>query len=95
MKPKTKLKVLAQFLREKRLESEITQITAAQALGHSTAQYISNFERGLCEPSVKIALKLCECYGINRRELYELMIESYQVELSRKIFAPGRSKRKS
>mgnify|MGYP001578355531 CR=1 FL=1 len=54
---------------------------AARHLGHSTAQYISNLERGLCEPSVEMAINLCEFYGGSRRDLYDLMLDLYESQL--------------
>ena len=93
MKFRGKVKGVAQFLRSVRIKKDITQIDAARSLGHSTAQYISNFERGLCEPSVEMALKLCEFYGVTKRELYDLMMENYQEALKEKIFpTKGRKK---
>lgn len=86
MASRTKIKGLSAFLREKRIEGNITQLQASRALGHSSPQYISNFERGLCEPSLETAMKLCELYGIPRRQLYEIMVDMYQQELSDKIF---------
>ncbi|MES2962310.1 MAG: helix-turn-helix transcriptional regulator [Bdellovibrionota bacterium] len=78
---RSKVKGVSSYLREKRLESELTQMEAARHLGHSTAQYISNLERGLCEPSVEMAINLCEFYGGSRKELYELMLELYEDQL--------------
>ncbi len=91
MASRTKIKGLSAFLRETRIEKSITQLQASRALGHSSPQYISNFERGLCEPSLETAMKLCELYGIPRRQLYDIMVEMYQIELEAKIFKkPGR-----
>jgi transcriptional regulator with XRE-family HTH domain len=78
---RSKVKGVSSFLREKRLESGLTQMEAARHLGHSTAQYISNLERGLCEPSVEMAINLCEFYGGSRKELYDLMLDLYESQL--------------
>ncbi|MCM2281315.1 MAG: helix-turn-helix domain-containing protein [Bdellovibrionaceae bacterium] len=86
MASRTKIKGLSAFLRDKRIELNMTQLQASRALGHSSPQYISNFERGLCEPSLETAMKLCELYGIPRKQLYEIMVELYQQEMSDKIF---------
>lgn len=86
MASRTKIKGLSSFLRETRVEKGLTQLQASRALGHSSPQYISNFERGLCEPSLETAMKLCELYEIPRRQLYDLMVEMYQSELEVKIF---------
>lgn len=86
---RSKVKGVSQYLREKRLESGKTQMEAARYLGHSTAQYISNLERGLCEPSVEMAINLCEFYGGSRKDLYELMIDLYETQLKAR-FAKGK-----
>lgn len=69
------------FLKTKRVEAGVTQSKAAKALGYSSPQYISNFERGLCEPSVHTALKLTKVYGINKNELYKVMLQSFENNL--------------
>lgn len=69
------------FLKAKRIEAGVTQSKAAKHLGYSSPQYISNFERGLCEPSVTTALKLVKVYGITKGELYQVMLKSYESNL--------------
>lgn len=81
---------LSQYLKQKRMEKGITQLEASRYLGHTTSQYISNFERGLCEPSIETAMKLCDVYKVGRRELYGLMVDLYTEELNQKIFAKTR-----
>lgn len=85
MATSSKVKGLSVFLKAKRIEAGFTQMQAAEALGHSSAQYISNFERGLCEPSIESAAKLCEAYKVSKRELYEEMVGLYQEALSEKL----------
>ena len=82
MATRTKVKGLTLFLKEKRIEAGLTQLQASQVIGHQTAQYVSNFERGLCEPSVEKAMQLCEAYDVSRRELYEVLVHLYQSALS-------------
>lgn len=82
---KTKVKGVSQYLREKRIEAEITQIEAGRYLGHTSPQYISNLERGLCEPSVEMAIKLCDFYGGSRKELFETMIDLYHSQLKQRF----------
>jgi len=79
---RTKVKGLSSFLREKRIKSGYTQMEAAQHIGHSTPQYISNYERELCEPSIEMAMKLGELFGVSRKELYEVLVELYSAHVS-------------
>ena len=92
---RTKTKGLSSFLRDARIETNFTQLEAAKSLGHATPQYISNFERGLCEPSLDIAVTLCELYGIPRDNLYKLMLSLYEDNLKDKLFPPKAKRRSS
>ena len=73
------------FLRDARVKAGITQMEAARFLGHSTPQYISNLERELCAPSVEMAIRLCEFYKADRRDLYSLMLEYHQAALKKEF----------
>lgn len=81
------IKGVNKYLRAKRIESGVTQAVAARKIGHSTAQYISNLERGLCEPSIEMAFVLNGIYGASPRALKEFMLTTYQKQLEAKINA--------
>jgi DNA-binding XRE family transcriptional regulator len=55
---------------------------AAEHIGHSTPQYISNYERELCEPSIEMAMKLGELFGVTRKSLYEVLLSLYASHIS-------------
>lgn len=86
---------LGGFLKEKRTLKGVTQLEASRVLGHTTSQYISNFERGLCEPSVETALKLSEVYGFGKRELFDLMVKIYAEDLNEKLFSRSSKSKRS
>ncbi|MES2965742.1 MAG: helix-turn-helix transcriptional regulator [Bdellovibrionota bacterium] len=88
-----RVKGISHFFREKRTAAGLTQFESATNLGHSTAQYISNLERGLCEPSLEMALKLCDMYSVPKRELYDLLLEVYEQELKKRLFGKATKKR--
>ena len=79
------------FLKELREESGKTQKEASDFLGHSTAQYISNLERGLCSASVEMAIRLTEFYGGKPKDLYDLMLKEYEVSLKARFKKPKRA----
>lgn len=80
-----KPKGMNQYLRACRIRSGKSQLAAARALGHTTAQYISNLERGLCEPSIEMAFKLCDIYEESRLELATFMVSTYTQQLEKRI----------
>lgn len=91
---RTKTKGLSGFLKQARIEKSITQFDAAKALGHATPQYISNFERGLCEPSLDMAIKLCELYEVPKEKLFKVMMSIYEETLREKMFTKSRKSKR-
>jgi transcriptional regulator with XRE-family HTH domain len=56
--------VLGDYLQKMRLEANLTQREVSQALGYSSAQFISNFERGIAVPPLKKLKILVKMYGM-------------------------------
>jgi DNA-binding XRE family transcriptional regulator len=87
---RTKPSSLNELLKDARTAKNMTQIKAAHAIGHTTSQYISNMERGLCTPSLEMAVRLADHYQIPKRELYKLMTSVYDAELRSALFGKHR-----
>lgn len=65
---------MGQLLREAREKSGMTQIDVSQKLGLRKQQYVSNFERGFCFPTVEaIKVYINEC-KLSKKELKKLML---------------------
>ncbi len=69
-------KALSEFLKEKRTHSGLSQKEVADKLGYSSAQFISNWERGLSSPPMHTLRKLAEMYSVNVDEMFEVILES-------------------
>lgn len=82
---------LADYLKEKRIAAGLTQKAVSDALGYSTPQFISNWERGLASPPLTALAQLVELYGLNSSELIELIMREQEGEL-RRVLAPTRRK---
>jgi len=65
---------LANFLRTQRIKKGLSQKRVAAALGYSSAQYVSNIERGVCSVPIKALRKMCILYGIKREHLIAVML---------------------
>lgn len=90
--PRTKL---ASFLREKREAAGLSQRDVADKLHYTTAQFISNWERGVSNPPVMTLKRLGDLYHISSEELFEVtlstVIEQVTRDLKRK-FANAKSR---
>lgn len=83
-------KILASFLKSKRQISGLSQKEVSDRLGYSTAQFISNWERGVSSPPMNILKKLAEIYKVSLEEFYDVLlqatIEEAKVDLHKKVF---------
>lgn len=73
---------LGNFLKDKRIESGFSQNEIAAELGYTSAQFISNWERGLCSPPMNIMHKLIKIFKIDPNQLLKLMLEDSRRELT-------------
>lgn len=82
---------LGKYLQKKRIKSDLTQIEVAKKLGYSSAQFISNFERGLCSPPLKQMKKLTSLYELDPAEVIDIMMKE-RLEILEKAFYGKRKK---
>lgn len=67
---------VGEFLREKRIAAGFTQRDVSLALGYSSAQFISNFERGIAVPPLNKLKTIVRMFKIDSSEIVELIIEA-------------------
>ncbi|HEX7674109.1 MAG TPA: helix-turn-helix transcriptional regulator [Bdellovibrio sp.] len=70
-----KVRNLAQFLKERRVAAGFSQKEVADHLGYDTAQFISNWERGISSPPISVLKKLAEFYRISAEKLFDVVLE--------------------
>lgn len=69
------------YLREKRIQKNLTQSEVAEKLGYSSPQFVSNWERGLCNPPLEAIATLIDMYDLPKREVVELLLEQTRREI--------------
>lgn len=88
------VKALSEFLKEKRTQASLSQKDVADKLGYSSAQFISNWERGLSSPPMHTLKKLAEMYNVNIDEMFDVILEStleqVRVDLQKKFYSHTR-----
>jgi transcriptional regulator with XRE-family HTH domain len=80
---KTKMelyKELGDFLAAKRTAAGLNQKEVSDKMGYSSAQFVSNFERGLCMPPLNKLKLLSDMYAIEPKELAEFILK-YQKQI--------------
>lgn len=78
---KTEANKLAQFLKEKRSISGLSQKDVATKLGYSTSQFISNWERGISQPPIHTLRTLAQMYNIAAEQMFDVLLENTMVQV--------------
>ncbi len=73
---------LGLYLKDKRVSSGLSQNSVADKLGYTSAQFVSNWERGLCSPPMDILNKLIKLYKLDAKILMKCMLEDTKRELA-------------
>lgn len=66
-------KRLGPYLQESRAKKGLTQKDVSIALGYQTAQFVSEWERGVRSPPSSALRKLVDLYEISIDEFYEVL----------------------
>jgi len=77
---------IGKFLKEKRLSAGLTQLEVAEALNYSTAQFISNMERGLCSLPLEKLSKLVKLYHISPKALVRVLMNQQKELIESHIY---------
>jgi len=78
---KTEANKLAQFLKEKRSQSGLSQKDVAMKLGYSTSQFISNWERGISQPPIHTLRTLAQMYNVSAEQMFNVLLENTMVQV--------------
>jgi transcriptional regulator with XRE-family HTH domain len=72
---------MSEYLKTKRVSSGLTQGDVATKLGYTSAQFVSNWERGLSLPPIVTLKKICGLYKISQDEMYSNLVDHSVREL--------------
>jgi transcriptional regulator with XRE-family HTH domain len=86
------MKTLNEYLREKRVDSGLSQLDVARELGYSSPQFVSNWERGLVSPPLETIAVLIDLYKISSSEVVSKILEETRDYLESNL---GRKSKKS
>ena len=70
-----KFESTSKYFRQKRLDAEITQAELAEALGFTSAQIVSNWERGICAPPMASLRSLIKILNLDAEEVTDVITE--------------------
>lgn len=75
---KKSYKNIGKYLKSQREKAGFSQREVAEKLGYTTAQFVSNWERGLINPPVKTMATLINLYKIPKKEFTDILVNEYK-----------------
>ena len=69
------MRTLNEYLREKRLDSGLSQLDVARVLGYASPQFVSNWERGLVSPPLETIAVLIQLYKLPHGEVIDRILD--------------------
>ena len=84
-KAKAPANTLGSFLQQKRQAAGHSQWDVSEKLGYSTAQFISNWERGVSAPPINILKKIAQLYNTSADELFEVVLSEKIQDIERDL----------
>jgi transcriptional regulator with XRE-family HTH domain len=74
---------LGKTIKQKRIKSGVTQVQLSNKLGLTSAQYISNIERGKCPVSLTQLLKIAKHLNASIKPFKNAAMRDYKAKLDR------------
>lgn len=78
-------KKLGRLLSRGRKEKALSQKEVAEAMGYTTAQFISNIERGSSVTPLHLLARLIRLYGLNAQQVVAMMMDGHEKALRKKL----------
>lgn len=79
------MKTFGKLIQTARYKKKISQAEVARLLNIDGPQYISNIERGTCDVSPEMALRLAKVLGISKIEIARAMGDRYRAWLLKEL----------
>lgn len=76
---------IGKLIREKREAKDMTQLEVSKLLGYETSQFVSLFERGMSKVPNDVLAKLIHILGLNRHNIYKMMIDDYSQRIKKEL----------
>jgi len=83
--PQKKFGSFGSYLKTARESRNITQSELAKKLGYTTSQFISNWERGLCDPPFDAIPEISHFLGLSKRDIVNVILEQTKIDIENRF----------
>ncbi len=83
---------LASFIKKYRTKAGLSQKDLAFQLGYTSAQFISNWERGQAAPPANILAKLVSALDAPKNEIFDIMLQLSKEKLQESLYISKKKK---
>lgn len=85
---------LAVYLKEKRVAAGLSQIEVSKKLGYTSAQFVSNWERGVAKPPLEALAAIIKLYAVDGDEVVDQYLRTTKKRLEKFFIKKNRKKSK-
>lgn len=76
---------IAQLVKKRRMELNLTQKELAKLLGYRVPQFVSNLERGTCDIPKNKLKRLCRVLMLDQSTVYNILLAEKAREIAKSI----------
>lgn len=81
---------LGSLIRQHRVSAGLTQAELAGQLGYRSAQFVSNWERGVSAPPMDVLAQVADLCRIPKESMVEIIVEETRRDLRLRLFGQTR-----
>lgn len=81
----TRHETVGKYFKQQRIKAKLTQAEIAMACGFTTAQMVSNWERGMSSPPKTVLGKLYKKMKLDKQEVLTLLLDAHKKEYSKAL----------
>jgi transcriptional regulator with XRE-family HTH domain len=81
---------LGSLIRQYRVSAGLTQADLAGQLGYRSAQFVSNWERGVSSPPMDVLAQVTDLCKIPKESIVDIIVEETRRDLRRRLYGQTR-----
>jgi transcriptional regulator with XRE-family HTH domain len=88
-----KIVTISGFLKSKRVAAKLSQSDVAKKLGYSSAQFVSNWERGIAKPPTSSLREIAKLYHVPEEQMLRLAVTEMEHLVTKEFYSKTKNKR--
>lgn len=83
---------VSELLKQARIDAGISQGELAKHLGYTSSQFVSNWERGFCEPPINRLCEIADFLSVEKALIKKTLMAEYEERIDKALWGGKRVK---